>query len=204
MQLAAHLHALCGTRVSLNLPVPWVEIRYPSVSATSIQQLASTVGLSSPDDFLATSVMPRDALLVTLVVSEDGATFVDTHQELGALHMVRPEFCLKGFVPDHSVLHALCYTDKKNKRLIGIFDANKIAGEDISQLSPLKRHRRVFELYHSAARAKWIPSHILYHGVYYQKACQELKMDELHFETDCLLRLPLSHSDLVCDLVSCL
>jgi len=97
--------------------VPWREVRYPRVSPLRLRLESQCLGLSSPEDFLATSVMPRDALLVTLVVGENGVTFIDTHQELGTLHLARPGFCVGGFVPDHSVVHALCYTDKANTRL---------------------------------------------------------------------------------------
>jgi hypothetical protein len=201
MELAAHLQALCGTKVTINMPVSWREVRYPCVSPTTLQLDEHGAGLATPDDFLATSVMPRDALLVTLVVCENGATFVDTHEDTGTLHMARPDFSLSGFVPDHSVIHALCYTNKKNKRMLGLFDASKIGGEDMTGLTPLQRHCSVFEMYHAAAKDKSVPAHILYHGVYYQKACLEMRRDNLHFETESLLRLPLHHSDLCCDLL---
>jgi len=199
MDIAAHLHALCGAKVSMNLPFEWREVRYPNLSRTAIQRHASSRERPIPDDFLASTIMPEDALLATILVCDGGATFVDVHQEPGLVYMARPDFNMRGIVPDKSVLHAFVYNDKCGKRLMGLFDANKIGGEDVSEQPPLVRHGKVFQLYHEAAATAQVPLHILHHGVYYEQACIEIDLAALHFSSSSVFRLPVSASDMACD-----
>ena len=95
---AAHLHELCGARVTINVPMPWREVRYPLVSPTPVRREPYDSTQPVPEDFLAASVVPESALLVTLLVSADGATFVDTHQREGLLYMARPRYQLRNVV----------------------------------------------------------------------------------------------------------
>lgn len=197
MREAAHLHALCGARITINVPMKWAEVRYPRVSATAVVRDPYCSERPVPEDFAASSVMPEHALLVSLLVLEGGVTFVDTHQRDGELFMARPDFSLRGIVPDDSVVHAFIYSDRDGHTLLGVFDANKIAGEDVTALAPLQRHCRVFDLFHVVAGLA--PAHIAYHGVFYEHACLELDCTNLPFRPESVLRLPHCSSDLACE-----
>jgi len=197
MQEAAHLHALCGTRVTINVPMKWAEVRYPRVSETAVARDPYSSERPVPEDFVASSVMPEHAILVSLIVLEDGVTFVDTHERDGVLFMARPDFNLRGIVPADSVVHGFMYSDRDGLALLGVFDANKIAGEDVTALAPLQRHCRVFDIFHSNNLK--VPAHITYHGVFYEHACLELDCANLPFRSSGVMRLPLSSSDLACE-----
>jgi len=199
MNLAAHINALCGARVSLNIPFDWRSVRYPELSGCAVARAQPDSTQPMPHDFLAATIVPDDALLVTLVVCEGGATFVRSQHGQDLFAMARPEYCMRGIVPDDSVLHAFVYTDRGGGRLMGLFDANKIAGEDLLAAPPLVRHGKVFALYHEAAAAQQVPTHILYHGVYYENACLALDLARLHFCSSRVLRLPLSTAALACE-----
>jgi len=69
---AAHLHALCGTKISMNLPFEWREVR-PNMSHTAIQWNTSSWETLTPDDFFASTMMP--ATLRYLAMSSCHPTF---------------------------------------------------------------------------------------------------------------------------------
>ena len=197
MDLAAHTNALCGAHVSINMPFDWEAVRYPSLSAHLVHRTDPDASAPVPDDFCASTVMPDDALLATMVVCDGGATFVQTQH--GHFSMARPAYCMRGIVPDHSVLQAFLYNDRQGNRLMGLFDASRIAGEDLGNEPPLVRHGKVFQLYHEAAASHQVPAHILHHGVYYENACLTLDLARLHFAASRVLRLPLSMRAPVCE-----
>jgi hypothetical protein len=199
MQHAAHAHALCGAHVSINMPFDWDAVRYPSLSAHPVHRACLDETAPVPDDFCASTVMPDDALLATLVVCDGGATFVQTQHSPGHFSMARPDYSMRGIVPEHSVLQAFVYNNHQGNRLLGLFDASSIAGQDLSNEPPLVRHGKVFELYHQAAASQQVPAHIVHHGVYYESACLALDLARLHFATSRVLRLPLSMRDPVCE-----
>ena len=201
LETAALLDALCGAKVTINVPMRWSEVRYPRVSHTPVARETYSSDRPLPEDFLAASVMPDNALLVTLLVTAGGATFVDTHQCEGVLFMARPRYQLRGVMTDDSVVHAFMYRDRGRHLRLGIFDANKLGGEDVSALAPLQRHCRVYEAYHAAAAAGFATAYVLYHGVFYEHACLEIDTRELPFFSSSVLRLPLHASDLTCSLL---
>ena len=198
MDLAAHTNALCGALISINMPFDWEAVSYPSLSPHALHRAFPDAAAPVPDDFCASTVVPDDALLATVIVGDGGATFVQTQQGPGHFSMARPDYCLRGIVPDHSVLQAFVYNDREGCRLMGLFDASSIAGQDLSNDPPFARHGKVFELYHQAAASQQVPAHILHHGVYYENACLTLDVARLHFATSRVLRLPLSTREPVC------
>ena len=194
LERAALLDALCGAKVTINVPMLWSEVRYPLLSLTPVERAPC-----GPEDFLAASIVPEHAMLVTLVVTPDGATLVDTHQTDGVLYMARPRYQLRRVVRDDSVVHAFMYRDREGEPRLGVFDANKLAGEDVSALEPLQRHCRVFEAYHAAAAAYVLPAHVQYHGVFYEHSCVAVDGRSLPFPSSSVMRLPQSSSDLACE-----
>lgn len=196
---ASHLHTLCGARVTINVPMQWIEVRYPTLSETLVSRETYSSAQPVPEDFFAASVIPEQALLVTLLVLEGGTTFVDPHRRQGEIFLARPRFCLRGVVPDDSVVHAFVYQDHHGQTKLGLFDANKVGGEDVAGLGPLERHCRIFELYHAAVGIGAVPEHILYHGVFYEHACLDIDSRTLPFPASSLMRLPQTSSDLACE-----
>lgn len=199
MQQATQLHALCGAKVTINPPMHCGEARYPLVSRTLIPRAAYSAQSEQPEDFFAASVIPEGAHLVTLVVDRHGASFVHTHQLDGVLFLVRPDFQLGTILPADSIVHAFIYLNREGCPLLGIFDATRIGGDILSNLEPLERHCRVFDMYHSAAHLGVCPPNVLYHGVYYEHSCLTVETEQLHFHASSVLRLPVRSSDLVCD-----
>ena len=199
LETAALRDALCGAKVTINVPMRWSEVRYPQLSLIPVVREAYSSVRPVPEDFLAASVMPDNALLVTLLVTPCGATFVDTHQSEGVLFMARPRYQLRGVVADDSVVHAFMYRDRECQQRLGLFDANKLGGEDVSVLAPLDRHCRVFDAYHAAAAAGPRPANVQYHGVFYEHACLMVDYQTLPFHASSVMRLPQNRSDLACE-----
>ena len=170
-----------------------------SLSARPVHRACPDATAPVPDDFCASTVMPDDALVATIVVCAGGATFVHTEHGPGHFSMARPEYSMRGIVPDHSVLQAFLYNDCQGNRLMGLFDASSIAGQDLRNVPPLVRHGKVFQLYHEAAASQQVPAHILHHGVYHESACLALDLSRLHFPASRVLRLPLSMREPVCE-----
>ena len=168
LQEAARLNELCGARVTINVEMPWSCVRYPHVSQTPIRREAYDSARPVPEDFFAASVVPDAAMLVTLLVTAEGATFVDTHQKEGVLFMVRPRYQLRSIVPPDTIVHGFMYADRNLEPRLGLFDANRMDGEDLSALAPLIRHQRVFEMCNDAAARGRMTEYVLYHGVFYE------------------------------------
>ena len=195
---AALLHALCGAKVTMNVPMQWREVRYPLLSPTPLWRAEYSVDRPVPEDFFAACVLPEHSMLVSMLVCRNGATFVYTHEREGVLFTARPQYSLRGIVPDDSVVHAFVYCDRDGRVLLGVFDANKIGGADVSTLAPLTRHCQVFDMYHAQRTAAEL---VVYHGVYYEHACLQLDSASLHFQASRILRLPQSKSELAYDCV---
>ena len=168
LQEAARLNELCGARVTINVEMPWSCVRYPHVSQTPIRREAYDSARPVPEDFFAASVVQDAAMLVTLLVTAEGATFVDTHQKEGVLFMVRPRYQLRSIVPPDTIVHGFMYADRNLEPRLGLFDANRMDGEDLSALAPLIRHQRVFEMCNDAAARGRMTEYVLYHGVFYE------------------------------------
>jgi len=196
---AARLNELCGARVTINVGMPWSEVRYPQVSETPVRREAYDSARPMPEDFFAASVVPQCALLVTLLVTAEGATFVDTHEREGVLFMARPRYQLRNIVPPDSVVHGFMYTDRMLQPRLGLFDANKMHGEDISHLAPLLRHQRVFEMCNDAAARGHTTEFVQYHGVFYEHSCISVDERSLPFPSSSVMRLPWTSSDLACE-----
>lgn len=168
LEEAARLNELCGARVTINVGMPWSSVRYPHVSQTPIRREAYDSARPVPEDFFAASVVPEDALLVTLLVTAEGATFVDTHQKEGVLFMARPRYQLRSIVSPDTIVHGFMYADRMKQPRLGLFDANRVGGEDLSTLAPLLRHQRVFEMCNDAAARGRMTEYVQYHGVFYE------------------------------------
>jgi len=199
LEEAARLNELCGARVTINVGMPWSEVRYPRVSETPIRREVYNSARPMPEDFFAASVVPEDALLVTLLVTAEGATFVDTHRCDGVLFMARPRYQLRNIVPPDSVVHAFMYTDRMLEPRLGLFDANKMRGEDLSALAPLLRHQRVYEMCNDAATRGHMTEFVRYHGVFYEHCVMEVDGRSLPFPSSSVVRLPWTSSDLACE-----
>jgi len=168
LEEAARLNELCGARVTINVGMPWSSVRYPHVSQTPIRREAYDSARPVPEDFFAASVVPEDALLVTLLVTAEGATFVDTHQKEGVLFMARPRYQLRSIVSPDTIVHGFMYADRMKQPRLGLFDANRVGGEDLSTLAPLLRHQRVYEMCNDAAARGRMTEYVQYHGVFYE------------------------------------
>lgn len=146
-------------------------------------------------------MLPDDSLLVTLILFQDGRTFVDPHQSFGVLHMAKPMYSLKGMLPGDSILHGFLYDDKHETKKLGLFDATKIGGVEIGHEDALQRHSMLFDILHSSDALNNLPCHIIYHGAFYENACLKLDIDSLPFSTQSIMRLPSCNNDFVCERV---
>lgn len=202
MQQAALIHDICGAAIHINVPVSSSHSRYPSISSCPANRKKYDPLEPIPEDYNSSTVFPLDSVIISLILTSEGNTYIDTHDKEGMLFMAKPDYNMKGIMSNDSILHAFLYTNKKGDNNLGLFDANKINGVDVSTNCPLGRHRVLFEDYHMNVKKQDLaPGNILHHGVGYEFAVLEVNKEKLHFETTQILRIPENYSDLCCNVL---
>ena len=110
--------------------------------------------------------LPDASMMLSLVVGADGAVLVyaggeDVFRAPGRLHGVAAA------LGADSIVHALAYTTPAGDVELGVFDAARLAGCDLSALPMLERHVQV----HARLHAGPLPAVVRYHWAGFAGTC---------------------------------
>lgn len=124
-----------GVTVSLMVPVQAAETEYP-VERRAVGAAPASIA----------TLVPAGAELFSVILDRAGQTYLRANaldgaaSSLSTLRFARPEFHLRQYVPPDTVAHALYYHhDAHGKKVLGLFDAAQVGGENVRARLPLER-----------------------------------------------------------------
>ena len=114
-------------------------------------------------------MLPSEFHMLTFVVDDVNAVFIHTELCMDSLFIVQPmwNFMATVFGRD-SVIHCVLYHDKANALVLGVFDATRLRGVDLSSESIIQRHIKVHEILHQNPHPD-----VYYHWLGYAQNCLE-------------------------------
>ena len=131
------------------------------------------------------TILPKHARFVCLIVDKKGNTFVSTDK----MYTAKMHYSLRSIVPNDSVLHALVFTVHNCKYpVLGLFDAARLGGQPLSQYNCIQRHT----ILHRAFKGHPKCPHIRMHWVGHERVLVhdlQYKRVSVDFDIDCAVRL---------------
>lgn len=114
-------------------------------------------------------MLPSEHHMLTFIIDGLDSVFVHTDLCPDSLFTAQTKwnFLARMFGSD-SVIHCVFYRDASNALALGVFDATRLSGVDLSAHEMLERHVKVHDIVHSS-----VSSELNYHWMGYARNCYE-------------------------------
>ena len=175
-----HRQDICGIPVSLCIEFDCSTMNYPALCQQYVQHHAATAARCM------STLVPRDAEVVTLVTTETETFVLFPDAEGSNLFMARPSFSARHILGQNAIVHGWLYRDTRKRTHVAVFDASKLENVNIRGHSALERHVAVHHLLHPIAA----DAAIHYHWCGFEAQCMRpYHTFKLNFDVSGIARL---------------
>ena len=172
---------VCGLRIDICTDFDRSSINYGQLSDGFVQHRAAT------DATFMSTLVPRDAEIVTLVTTATDMFVLFPEQSGAMLFLARPAIAARHALGADAVVHGWLYRNRRGRTHVAVFDASRLDGVELHTRSALERHRSVHERLNALPATSCVHYHWCGHEEHCMRPFHHMK---LGFDLAGIARLP--------------